>query len=300
MSATVQNEITEDQLFTGNVEILGEINNPGLTQIKTNLQKTTASLQTVKADLTEYLESIIADGIADVSDKKILRQKWAEIETEYPIVRQRALDTGLSSQSQEITYYEAAYQALNNLLNGAGGILVDMTAATPIDRTEVELRFRNYYTARENLSSGTVSTIVASTSRVFFEQPVGPYRAGDLWISNGIMYQAATNRDAGEFVPGDWVWCIRANMTAVVESTNGDKFRPGQSATTTLIGRAFRNGVEVTNDLPDSAFKWTRKSFFPTSEDAVWNANHQTGYRTVEVTTDSIYARATYTLEISE
>jgi hypothetical protein len=298
--AEILEQVEGDKTFLGNVEILGELKNAGIETITTQLERTRVEAHSARADLDSFLEEIVADGIADVSDKKILRQKWAEIETEYPIVRQRALDTGLSSQSQEITYYEAAYQALNNLLNGAGGILVDMTAATPIDRTEVELRFRNYYTARENLSSGTVSTIVASTSRVFFEQPVGPYRAGDLWISNGIMYQAATNRDAGEFIPGDWVWCIRANMTAVVESTNGDKFRPGQSATTTLIGRAFRNGVEVTNDLPDSAFKWTRKSFFPTSEDAVWNANHQTGYRTVEVTTDSIYARATYTLEISE
>lgn len=298
--AEILEQVEGDKTFLGNVEILGELKNAGIETITTQLERTRVEAHSARADLDSFLEEIVADGIADVSDKKILRQKWAEIETEYPIVRQRALDTGLSSQSQEITYYEAAYQALNTLLNGAGGILVDMTAATPIDRTEVELRFRNYYTARENLSSGTVSTIVASTSRVFFEQPVGPYRAGDLWISNGIMYQAATNRDAGEFIPGDWVWCIRANMTAVVESTNGDKFRPGQSATTTLIGRAFRNGVEVTNDLPDSAFKWTRKSFFPTSEDAVWNANHQTGYRTVEVTTDSIYARATYTLEISE
>jgi hypothetical protein len=137
-------------------------------------------------------------------------------------------------------------------------------------------------------------------SRTFFDQPIGPYKRGDLWIAEGILYQATADRELDEFYLGDWVWCIRANMTAVVESTNGDKFRPGQSVTTTLIGRAFRNGVEITNDLPDSAFKWTRKSFFPTSEDAVWNINHQTGYRTVEVTTDSIYARATYSLEISE
>lgn len=139
-----------------------------------------------------------------------------------------------------------------------------------------------------------------NVSRVFYNQPTVPYSKGDLWISDGILYQSIQDRDVGEFYIADWIWCIRANMTVVIESTNGDKFRPGQSATTTLIGRAFRNGVEVTNDLPDSAFKWTRKSFFPTSEDAVWNANHQTGYRTVEVTTDSIYARATYNLEISE
>ncbi len=298
--AELLEQIEGDKTFIGNVEILGELKNAGIETITTQLERTRVDAQTVRADLDSFLEGLVADGIADVSDKKILRQKWAEIETEYPIVRQRAIDAGLNTQSQEIIYYEAAYQALNTILNGPAGILVDMTTSTAIDKDEIELRFKNYYTARENLASGTVATIVEATSRVFFDQPVGPYRRGDLWIADGILYQSATDRGPGEFVQGDWLWCVRANMTVVVESTNGDKFRPGQSATTTLIGRAFRNGVEVTNDLPDSAFKWTRKSFFPTSEDAVWNLNHQTGYRTVEVTTDTIYARATYTLEISE
>lgn len=145
-----------------------------------------------------------------------------------------------------------------------------------------------------------IAVALSDTSKVFYTEPIGPYSIGDLWVSDGALYQSTSNRNAGEYVSGDWLWCIRSNMTVVIESTNGDKFKPGQSATTTLIGRAFKNGLEITNDLPDSAFKWIKKSFFPTSEDAAWNAAHQTGYRTVEVTTDSIYARATYTLEISE
>lgn len=298
--AEVLHQEEADQLFLGNVEILGEIKNAGLDSITTQLERTRVTTQTIKADLQNFLDGLIADGILDVTEKKTLAQKWAEIETEYPIIRQRALDAGMTTQSDEIITFTATYGALNTLLFGAGGILLDMTKATAVDKAEVSLRFNNYYTAKENVASGTLATIVETVSHVFFDQPIGPYKRGDLWIHDGALYQSTTDRYEGEYYPGDWLWCIRANMTVVVESTNGDKFRPGQSATTILIGRAFKNGLEITNDLPDSAFRWTKKSFFPTTDDAIWNMNHQSGYRTVEVTTDTIYARATYTLEILE
>lgn len=140
-------------------------------------------------------------------------------------------------------------------------------------------------------------------SRVFYDQPVGPYKRGDLWISNGILYQSKETRGTGEFFDSDWEWCIRSNLTTIIESTNGDVFKPGENTTTTLIARCFRNGIEITDTLPDSAFRWTRVSRFPQqppNDDDTWNFNHASGYRTVEVTTDSIYARATYKVEILE
>ena len=196
--------------------------------------------------------------------------------------------------------YAGEYVVIERTISGAGGKV----------QTSLTLRNRNYF-ARYGYSLRKFEKAIAevdealtdidiSMSRTFFDQPIGPYKRGDLWIHDGALYQATTDRPAGVFFTADWVWSIRANVTVLIESTNGDKFRPGQSTSTTLIGRAFKNGVEITGTIPDSLFRWTRRSFFTPNDDAVWNANHQSGYKSVEVTTDSINARATYTLEILE
>ncbi len=143
------------------------------------------------------------------------------------------------------------------------------------------------------------------TSRFIYgeETPSGPYNAGDFWVQGGAIYIAMRDRGENEGSLQDWVWYIRPNIATDIQSTNGDKFRPGQSVSTTLIPRVFKNGLEITDALPDSAFSWKRQSFFPLlppNDDFTWNQNHATGYRTIEVTTDSMNARATYTLEILE
>lgn len=143
------------------------------------------------------------------------------------------------------------------------------------------------------------------TSRFIYgeETPTGPYNSGDFWVQGGAIYIAMHPRGEGEGSLSDWVWYIRPNIATDIQSTNGDKFRPGQSVSTTLIPRVFKNGLEITDALPDSAFRWTRQSFFPQvppNDDYSWSQNHATGFRTIEVSTDSVHARATYTLEILE
>lgn len=148
-----------------------------------------------------------------------------------------------------------------------------------------------------------VYAALSETSRVFYDQPAGPYSVGDLWIKDNTLFIATSDRGTGEFLETDWEWCIRSNVTTVLESTNGDVFKPGQSMTTILKPHCFRNGLEITDSLPDSAFRWTRKSFYPQSspnDDDTWNSNHAAGYRTIEVTADTINARATYTVAIYE
>jgi hypothetical protein len=140
-------------------------------------------------------------------------------------------------------------------------------------------------------------------ARVFYNTPTVPYAVGDLWVRDNTLFISSVDKPTGEFSELDWEWCIRSNITTVVESSNGDVFKPTQSMTTILTPRCFRNGLEITSTIPDSAFCWTRVSFYPQSppnDDATWNANHAAGYRTIEVTCDSIYARATYVVEIFE
>jgi hypothetical protein len=91
------------------------------------------------------------------------------------------------------------------------------------------------------------------------------------------------------------------NWEVVVESVNGTEFRPGQGTQTLLIAHVFRNGLEVTNTIPASEFRWRRVSIVdppPPADDATWNALYATGYQQVLVNVDDVASRATFHCDI--
>jgi Domain of unknown function (DUF1983) len=92
------------------------------------------------------------------------------------------------------------------------------------------------------------------------------------------------------------------NYDIDVESTNGNIFRIGQSMTTMLIAHVYKNGVEITDTLSASAFRWRRVSAvdqpYP-DDDATWNAAYATGYKQISVTTSSVAQRATFHCDIT-
>lgn len=87
-----------------------------------------------------------------------------------------------------------------------------------------------------------------------------------------------------------------------ITSTNGTVFRVGQSTTTTLKARVFRNAEEVTDLLPASAFKWSRVSGIPQpppNDDATWNnLLNLSRVKEINLSVDDVYARATFFCEI--
>jgi hypothetical protein len=178
MSANVLNEVTEDQLFTGNVEILGEINNQSINNIITKLEKSSVVIQTVKGDFTDYIASIVSDSIIDITEKLTIRQLWNEIETEYPLILQRAADLGIPPTDTMYIAYQNRYAELEELLFGNNGILLDMTTPSIVDKVEVQNCFYEYYTAREALISGSVDKIVDWFEQT--EREIAAVRMGDL------------------------------------------------------------------------------------------------------------------------
>lgn len=88
-----------------------------------------------------------------------------------------------------------------------------------------------------------------------------------------------------------------------IESTNGIIFRPGMTTSTLLIAHVFLNGTEVTNDIPESRFRWRRVSYYPRpapNDDATWNAQYASGYKQISITLDSVESRATFHCDITE
>lgn len=87
-----------------------------------------------------------------------------------------------------------------------------------------------------------------------------------------------------------------------IESSNGNVFKRGEARRTVLSARVFRNGVEVTDEIPTSGFKWFRQSMDPQPapyDDSTWNYNHSSGFKSVEVSVDDVLARATFTCDIT-
>lgn len=127
---------------------------------------------------------------------------------------------------------------------------------------------------------------------------------GEKWVQNAV-YKNTT--DAKSYVltgsPLAWAEYLSDGMqfSLQVESTNGTIFRVGQSTTTTLIARVFKNGAEVTDVTPASWFRWRRVSILnldPPHNDATFNASYSTGYKQVSINIDTVNARATFFCDI--
>ena len=86
--------------------------------------------------------------------------------------------------------------------------------------------------------------------------------------------------------------------TMVVESSFGTAFRVGEGRVTVLTARVFRNGAEITDDIPASWFRWRRRTMTPLpfpNDDATWNSVYQAGgYKTLSITVDAVFGRATF------
>lgn len=80
-----------------------------------------------------------------------------------------------------------------------------------------------------------------------------------------------------------------------VESKNGTTFRNGV-VSTTLYARIYKGGIEITENIPDSNFHWTRFSR-DIEDDRVWNSVNHWG-RKLEITGDDVWHKAVFDCEI--
>ena len=126
---------------------------------------------------------------------------------------------------------------------------------------------------------------------------------GEQWRQNAVYKN--TLDDTSYILTGTplaWARYLEGGSayTTEIESSNGTVFRVGESATTLMRARLFRNGAEITDATPDSWFHWRRKSRNdqpPPNDDSTWDANHK-GFKVIEVHVDQVNARATFFCDI--
>ncbi len=78
----------------------------------------------------------------------------------------------------------------------------------------------------------------------------------------------------------------------VITSSNGNIFKNG-AIQTTLSAVVYSWDKNITDTLDPNQFLWTRVSDDPVS-DREWNDRHYGGTKTVEITKDDVYVRATF------
>lgn len=78
----------------------------------------------------------------------------------------------------------------------------------------------------------------------------------------------------------------------VISSSNGNIFKNG-IISTTLYATVFSWDENVTDTLDPNQFIWTRVSD-DTAADAVWNADHAGGTKSIDITSDDVKVRATF------
>lgn len=78
----------------------------------------------------------------------------------------------------------------------------------------------------------------------------------------------------------------------VITSSNGNIFKNG-AIQTTLSAVVYSWDKNITDTLDPNQFLWTRVSDDPVS-DREWNGRHYGGTKTVEITKDDVYVRATF------
>ena len=134
------------QQITGDLEVLGSINNAGIDGIKTDVETAKGDLQIVASTVVEQWASLADDAVITTAEKKTIRDVWHGAETEYPLIHARGVEAGVP-----VAGYEAAYEALRVYLYGEPGILLDMATPSDVDRAEYTAAFGGYTEQRETL-----------------------------------------------------------------------------------------------------------------------------------------------------
>lgn len=86
--------------------------------------------------------------------------------------------------------------------------------------------------------------------------------------------------------------------TVTIFSTNGNMFKNGITQTE-LYAKVYKGSLEVTDQLDSSKFKWTRVSNNEVS-DIAWANSHLAGSKTIMVTEEDVFERATFNCTILE
>lgn len=140
------NDKSSEALTVGSLNVLGKLENGALNSIHTHLKSSDAQQSKIIADIEKLYENISADGVITANEKQILKKEVGIIETEYPIILQKAQNAKKSES--EINAFKVAFKALRDYLFIDLKIFDEMSEALDVDREVFNKKFADYYKSR--------------------------------------------------------------------------------------------------------------------------------------------------------
>lgn len=137
---------SSEALTVGSLHVLGKLENGALNSIHTHLQSSDAQQSKIIADIEKLYENISADGVITANEKQILKKEVGIIETEYPIILQKAQNA--KKNESEINAFKVAFKALRDYLFIDLKIFDEMSEALEVDREIFNKKFADYYKSR--------------------------------------------------------------------------------------------------------------------------------------------------------
>ena len=141
-----ENNKSHQALTVGSLKVLGDLNSGVINSIHTHLQSSDAQQLKLIGDMEKVYKNISADGIISANEKQILKKEVGIIETEYPIILQKAQNA--NKNESDINSFKRAFKALRDYLFIDLKIFDEMSEALEVDREVFNEKFADYYKSR--------------------------------------------------------------------------------------------------------------------------------------------------------
>ncbi len=234
----------------------------------------TATADAKKAN--DMLTDMASDSKITPTEKVQLKKEWATISAEKPTYEALATTYGITTEK---TNYVTSYNNLNTALNGASGVLLDMTVTTSVVGATFRATFDDYYDKKALLirkvnemsrtigntaqtTANTAQTTANSKAKTFTSTPTIPYSVGDIWVqgASGDVMHCVTARASGSYTASDWVKSTKYtdDTTANIATEIARGMASGKMMYTDPVFRNGLNNLAVYNNAGGGTVAVTR------------------------------------------
>lgn len=261
------------------------------------------------------INTILSDDTITPLEKKQLELLREQLNASYSSLITEAekyekLDDWTDKQKTALSDYKTSYSAFIEVLNN---VLKDMEKNTTINRESFLNIAQTYYDNQKNFDTVLQMFRYGIDKIVFYylatseqtkpkaeditleELPTLSEELKFLWRKEVIYYTSGVAKVQVDLIGayGD----TGRSFTVVIESSNGNVFRPA-NIKTTLSCRVYANDEEITENIPEYNFNWKRNTGNST-EDEKWNTSSKAlGHRSVDITTEDCLGRTVFNCEV--
>jgi hypothetical protein len=249
---------------------------------KTNIVNLDKKVDTVKSDVLNTVDGVMAD--VDELNSTIANQKTA-FDKQISDTQTKATNDLANAKSElesSIGSVEAGVTTLTNNLDATKTDLQGQISA------EIASRIQDIADINSKLS-GTQSELESAKDTISNTQQTLSQTKSELDGTRTTLQETKNELDD-----------IKNNVVFKVEiiSSNGNVFKNGQF-NTTLEARVYRGTEDVTDTINASRFRWYRASMDAIA-DMNWNSAHAGGAKSITITPQDVYGRATFSCEVLE